>query len=327
MDCNETRRLLDADSDGELDLVRHLEIEAHLRACPACAERAAAIRARRAALRESLPRFTAPPHLAAKIRAALPSAAAPVAVSAVPVATVSPAASAVPTGLATAPAASAAPSVFAAPVAPSAPVAMVSPAAASVSAAPAAPTAPAAAPRAERAAKIIFPLWQFAGLAASLTLAGLVGYTWGHARAHAGLVVDEAVADHIRSLQASHLNDVASTDQHTVKPWFAGRLDFSPPVADLAAAGFPLTGGRLEHLDGHPAAALVFHRRQHAINLFIWPAGPTALSTARAARQGYATETWTQAGFNFLAVSEIPAAELAAFAQAFRASQTPAVSP
>ncbi|HVS52512.1 MAG TPA: zf-HC2 domain-containing protein [Opitutaceae bacterium] len=254
MDCNETRRLLDADIDGELDLVRHLELEAHLRACPGCARLAENARARGAALRESLPRFTAPPQLAEKIRAALPAPpAAPVAVE-------------------------------------------------------------------PRPAKTYFPIWQVTGLAASLAFAVLVGFRWGDARAHANLLVDEAIADHVRSLQASHLTDVASTDQHTVKPWFAGKLDFSPPVVDLATAGFPLAGGRLEHLDGRPAAALVFHRRQHAINLFIWPAD-TGIGSTRAGRNGYNTETWSEARLNFLAVSEIPPAELAEFARIFRANQ------
>jgi anti-sigma factor RsiW len=133
-------------------------------------------------------------------------------------------------------------------------------------------------------------------------------------------LIDDAISDHVRSLQAQHLTDVASTDQHTVKPWFAGKLDFSPPVVDLASAGFPLTGGRLEHLDGRPAAALVFHRRQHAINLFIWPAGAGVLSPRSTERDGYNATTWSHAGLNFLAVSEIPATELKQFADAFRAT-------
>jgi anti-sigma factor RsiW len=159
------------------------------------------------------------------------------------------------------------------------------------------------------------------GLAASLAFAVFVGFHWGNARAHINLLVDEAVSDHIRSLQANHLTDVTSTDQHTVKPWFAGRVDFSPPVIDLAAAGFPLAGGRLEHLDGQPAAALVFHRRQHAINLYIWPVNTTALSTRQAERTGYHVEAWSKSGFNFLAVSEVATPELAQFAELFRSGQ------
>jgi len=253
MDCNETRRLLEADADGELDLVRHLEIEAHLRTCPDCTRLAENLRARRAALRTSLPRFTAPPQLAEKIRAAL-RAETP------------------------------------------------------------SPATPARSPR----AKIIFPVWRIAGLTASIAVALVAGYSWGGARARSDLLLDEAISDHVRSLLVSHLTDVTSTDQHTVKPWFAGKLDFSPTVVDLAAEGFPLAGGRLEHLDGRPAAALVFHRRQHAINVFIWPAASSAVSPRRAERDGYHTESWKQSDLNFLAVSEIPASELARFAELFR---------
>jgi anti-sigma factor RsiW len=255
MDCNETRRLLDADLDGELDLVRHLELEAHLRTCNACARLAENAHARRAALRESLPRFTAPPHLAEKIRAALPASA---------------------------------------------------------------PTARGAQDAPKRTNNILFPIWQVTGLAASLAFATLMGFAWGQGRARSGQFVEEGVSDHVRSLQGNHLMDVASTDQHTVKPWFAGKLDFSPPVVDLASAGFPLTGGRLEHLGGRPAAALVFHRRQHAINLFVWPVGDRAIAASRSARDGYNAEAWSEAGFNFLAISEIPADELHTFAEAFR---------
>jgi anti-sigma factor RsiW len=158
-------------------------------------------------------------------------------------------------------------------------------------------------------------------LAASLAFAVFVGFAWGNARSHADRLVDEAVSDHIRSLQADHLTDVTSTDQHTVKPWFAGKVDFSPPVIDLAAAGFPLAGGRLEHLDDRPAAALVFHRRQHAINLYIWPATTTVISPQRSTHSGYHVEMWSQDGFNFLAVSEVAAAELAQFTEQFRSGQ------
>ncbi len=272
MDCNETRCFLDAHADGELDLVRHIEVDAHLRSCPDCAALAENARARRAALREQLPRFAAPTALAEKIRTALRAEGA----SVTPVAT----------------------------PAPDSPAAVVR-----------------VAPAAPRRGVLFSPAWTIAGLAASIAFAVLTGFAWGGARARANFLADAVIADHVRSLQVDHLTDVTSTDQHTVKPWFAGKLDFSPPVTDLKPAGFPLVGGRLEHFDGRPAAALVFQRRQHVINLLIWPAGGAALSSRRLERNGYHTEAWSAGGLNFLAVSEIPDAELARFAQAFRDAQ------
>lgn len=257
MDCNDTRRFLETDADGELDLVRHLELEAHLQTCSDCARRADNIRARRTALRNSLPRFNAPPQLAAKIKAALENETA--------------SASMTP---------SKSPRLFA-----------------------------------------FSPLWGSLSVAASVTVALLIGYTWGNSHARENLLIDEALSDHVRSLQVSHLTDVASTDQHTVKPWFAGKIDFSPPVVDLASSGFPLIGGRLEQLNGRTVAALVFHRRQHPINLFIWPANGNGTPSRQIERNGYHAFSWSENGFNFVAVSEIPAAELTQFAGNFRKAQ------
>jgi anti-sigma factor RsiW len=165
---------------------------------------------------------------------------------------------------------------------------------------------------------VIWPAWNVAGLAASLALAVIGGYAWGRAQARGDALFSEAVTDHVRSLQASHLLDVVSTDQHTVKPWFIGKVDFSPPVADLADVGFPLVGGRLEHLGGRSAAALVFKRRQHAINLFIWPSDGDGVASRRGKQDGYNARAWSQGGLNFLAVSEIPAEELDQFISAYR---------
>jgi anti-sigma factor RsiW len=116
----------------------------------------------------------------------------------------------------------------------------------------------------------------------------------------------------VRSLQATHITDVPSSDRHTVKPWFAGKLDYSPPVKDLAADGFPLVGGRLDYLDGRPVAALVYHRGGHTINLFVWPSpGETAerLSTAR----GFHTVRWTRGGMTYWAVSDLNENDLSRF--------------
>jgi len=128
------------------------------------------------------------------------------------------------------------------------------------------------------------------------------------------------VADgHVRSLMADHLVDVESTDRHTVKPWFAGRLDFSPPVIDMADAGDALVGGRLDYLGRHPAAALVYRQRKHVINLFVWAdaagadAAPAALS-----RQGFHLVRWHEQGMQFWAVSDLNEPELRGFAERLR---------
>jgi len=124
---------------------------------------------------------------------------------------------------------------------------------------------------------------------------------------------DWVVAAHVRALQPQHLLDVASTDRHTVKPWFAGRLSFSPPVRDLATDGFPLIGARLDSLPGSEAAVLVYRRREHVINLFVWPASAEE-ATTEGSRDGYNFVHWAADGMTFWAVSDLNARELLEFA-------------
>jgi anti-sigma factor RsiW len=129
----------------------------------------------------------------------------------------------------------------------------------------------------------------------------------------------QLVAGHIRALQPGHLEDVVSTDQHTVKPWFDGRLDFAPPVRDFATDGFPLRGGRLDYLDGRPVAALIYQRDKHIVDVFVWPQSAFVLHLAGSTTiQGYNVVHWTADGMNFWAVSDLERTQLDDFAALWR---------
>jgi anti-sigma factor RsiW len=118
------------------------------------------------------------------------------------------------------------------------------------------------------------------------------------------VIAAEIIDAHLRSLQPGHLVDVVSTDQHTVKPWFDGKLDFSPPVQDFADQGFPLQGGRIDVIHGHSVAALVYARRKHFVNVFIWSTGEKNTAPRVGSQQGYQWIEWDKAGMEFCVVSD-----------------------
>jgi anti-sigma factor RsiW len=140
-------------------------------------------------------------------------------------------------------------------------------------------------------------------------------------------IQSEVVSAHLRSLQAGHLTDVLSTDQHTVKPWFNGRLDAAPPVVDLTAQGFTLIGGRLDYVDTRPIGAIVYRRRAHVINLFVAQTASTEHNAAKIETiQGFNIRRWSDRGLNYWAVSDLAADELADFGEKFESAMRSATA-
>ena len=223
MNCEDAQAFLSAYVDGELDLVRSLEIEKHIETCPACALTVQNQQTLGAALRTGSLYHRPPQHLEERVRAAL---------------------------------------------------------------------------RSQTRTKRIN--WPILAVAASLLLAGIFVDRLVRSASRPApqtLLAQEVLDSHLRSLLPGHLADVQSSDRHTVKPWFAGKLDFSPPVADFAAEGFPLTGGRLDSVNGRTVAVLVYQRRQHLINAYVWPSPGSANSSVTATTlQGYNILHWTHAG-------------------------------
>ena len=171
------------------------------------------------------------------------------------------------------------------------------------------------------------PVWSWPGfghwLPAGAAAAVAAVISWTAAIQYASVSADQMLAEqvmvgHARSVVTSRRVEVASSDQHTVKPWLSSKLDFSPPAPDLAGAGFPLAGGRLDYLDRRPVAALVYRHRQHVINLFVWPDGKSGGARPEMlAKNGYQVVHWSDAGMNFWAISDVNAAELKTFAEAY----------
>jgi anti-sigma factor RsiW len=163
--------------------------------------------------------------------------------------------------------------------------------------------------------------WEWSAVAAALLLCAVL--TWKllpvTTPTNSAALADEAIADHIRALMPGHLSDIESTDQHTVKPWFDGKLDFAPPVENFAAQGFPLIGGRLDYLAHHPAAALVYQRRKHFISVLLLPAtGEQDRPESQYTQRGYNVISWTHNSMNYWLVSDLNPAELEELAKLLR---------
>jgi mycothiol system anti-sigma-R factor len=266
MNCEETRHLLHAFLDGELDLVRSTEIERHLDGCTGCLLDCQKQQSLRSLVRGGSLYYRAPESLKNRIQAGLSAANRSTPESEVAAAT----------------------------------------------------------PFPQRQTRWGRSMTWAAAVAALAGLAVIISTLVSKSSrpSQQDLLAEEVVSSHIRSLMPNHLTDVASSDQHTVKPWFDGRLDFSPSVVDLARQGFPLVGGRLDYLGGRPVAALVYQRHKHLINIFTWPGGASDGDSASpvqvAAHQGYNVFHWTKSGMIYWAVSDLNAPELMDLAQLLR---------
>jgi anti-sigma factor RsiW len=174
--------------------------------------------------------------------------------------------------------------------------------------------------------KVAWRRWTAPALAAGLVFA--VGFGLGRHAESDGAgdpIVAQVVAGHVRSLEVDHLVDVASSEHHVVKPWFAGKLDFSPPVPDLAAQGFPLLGGRIDYLGGRQVAALVYQRGPHRINLLLWPGGtsPRCDRGPAVVRQGFNLAHGRAGGMEFWAISDLNRQELDEFVSRWQHAAAP----
>ena len=174
--------------------------------------------------------------------------------------------------------------------------------------------------------------WNWLGLAAAIIFAAIITLNLMPRLQRPGpdqFLATQLIASHVRSLMANHLSDVTSSDQHTVKPWLDAKLDFAPPVIDLSSEGFPLIGGRLDYLENRPVAALVYQRRKHFINLFVWPAESGSTNrTNTITGQGYQLLHWVDSDFNYWAVSDVSDNDLQVFQARFpKAAAAPLMRP
>jgi mycothiol system anti-sigma-R factor len=291
MNCAAVAQWIDALLDGELDPKNAAEVEGHLAGCASCKQRYEARRAVSSNMRRLELGYAAPEALRARIAAALEAQQAERSVAAGPTSTLAGSAEALTASPGLAPATRGA-------------------------------LTPGLARRVTRGPSRWFVLagWPVALAASALLATALLQQRSQQA--------DEVVAAHVRSLLANHLNDVVSSSHHTVKPWFAGRIDFSPPVPDLTSLGFELVGGRLDYVDHRQVAAIVYRKHGHIINVLASLPGrdtPDMPHTTRV--QGYSVRSWRQAGLNLVAVSDIDPAELANLEQGFQVPPVPAAEP
>ncbi len=285
--CSDKELLLHGLLDGELDAVNALACEEHVSVCPGCQEELQRLRQLRVRLQAPEVRFTAPQHLRARVLAALAAESR--------------------TGSGVASSTGAQPIDLAVHRA-------------GVTADRAALTANVVPTAASKVG--LRRRWWAGGplpVAASVLVASMlvaVGSILFALRAQPDAVQDQIIASHVRSLLVDHLIDIETSDRHVVKPWFNGKTDFAPAVFELADQGFPLVGGRLDYIGGKVVAAVVYHRRQHVINLFMWPAAG-APPEGIGQRDGFSVIHWTRAGLQLWAVSDLDPVQLREFRAAF----------